>query len=131
MGRSLCCLFTVASALDDDTILLQSRHAQVKRHTTVTELSDELEHLATALKTRGSASEALSQHATVKVRELVEQVQKMPSGIQQSYSRAPSFQEVFEPLSESEREALLVEVLSGTELTDAESTVTGKKFNSR
>merc|ERR1711957_987523 len=37
------------------------------------------------------------------------------------------FQEGFEPLTESEREALLVEVLGGTQLTDAESTVTGKK----
>jgi len=41
--RSLCCFFIVVSALDDDTILLQSHHGQVKRHTIVTELSDELE----------------------------------------------------------------------------------------
>merc|ERR1719272_908058 len=97
------------------TILLQTRHVSVNLQK-MKELSDELDHLANTIKPR-SLSEALSQRADAKVRKLVEQVQKMPSGLQQSYSRSPSFQEVFEPLSESEQEALLVQDL-GTKLTD-------------
>jgi len=127
--RLLCCLFTVVSAgvdSDDSVVLLQSRSSSLNRQKMVTELSDELDHLATTIKTR-SVSEALSQRAVAKMRNLVEQVQKFPDGLQRSYGGSPSFQEVFEPLSESERETLLAQVLGGTELTGTEVTVSGKE----